>query len=305
MSECYEYVVYLVTYSGTRHPKFYVGSTSKKQLANGYMGSVKSKKWRDVYNTELQDNPHLYTIEILSEHVTRDEAFTAELEYQHFHDVVKSPDFVNLSYAMKNGFMGRDVSGQNNPCYGLKRNAEWRQKISEANSGKIVASDDGSNTWKSISCEDFWKNRSDYVVPKVKFNQCVAEATRERVKNGTHHFCDPEVQAKIQAKRKLNNWKHSEETKAKFREVFKHRKISWQKKVRNYENFYALADVIFEEWNAGASTKEIIHKFNYLAIQKKQLRFFDRIVDRFQRGWNPVTDQDFQKWKDEYEGSKN
>jgi hypothetical protein len=39
-----KYVVYLTTYSGNKMPPYYVGSTGAKNIENGYVGSVVSKR---------------------------------------------------------------------------------------------------------------------------------------------------------------------------------------------------------------------------------------------------------------------
>ena len=49
------FIVYKVTYYGELLTKYYLGSTSIKKYQNGYMGSVKSKKWKSIYYSELDE----------------------------------------------------------------------------------------------------------------------------------------------------------------------------------------------------------------------------------------------------------
>lgn len=138
------YVTYRTTYLGDKMPKYYLGSSNEKRIHNGYIGSVSSKKYRDIWNKELIENPHLFSIEILTKHSTRQEAIEMEQKLQVENDVVNSIFYINESIARKNGFFGRDVSGSNNPMfnkrgennpnYGSKRSEETRQKMRIKNS---------------------------------------------------------------------------------------------------------------------------------------------------------------------------
>jgi hypothetical protein len=84
------------------------------------MGSIKSKKYKDIWNLELKVNPNLFSIEIISYHDTRLDAIHKELQIQKIFNVAKNPLFVNMAYAAPNGFFGMDVSGKNNPNYNNK-----------------------------------------------------------------------------------------------------------------------------------------------------------------------------------------
>ena len=109
------FVTYLTIYEGDKLPQFYIGSTSKKKFLNGYHGTVVSKKYKEIYNKELKDNPHLFDTCIIEEFPTRKEATACELRYQKLHDVVKSENFFNMAFAAPNGSHGRDTSGENHP----------------------------------------------------------------------------------------------------------------------------------------------------------------------------------------------
>lgn len=127
-----KYVVYLTSYTGTLLPPFYIGSTSEdKILSNNYFGSVKSKKWKDIFNSELSFNKHLFTVKILSLHNTREEALSEEFKVQILNNVIKSKEYFNESLASPNGFFGRDVSGSNNPTFGLNRYDLFIKKYGE------------------------------------------------------------------------------------------------------------------------------------------------------------------------------
>lgn len=125
------YCVYLTIYSGSKFPQKYVGSTSIEKFNKGYHGSVRSKKYKTIWKEELKNNPNLFISKILSIHATREEALTAELNFQIENNVVKSEDYINLSLASPNGFFGKDVSGVNNPMFGRKHSEKSKTQMSE------------------------------------------------------------------------------------------------------------------------------------------------------------------------------
>lgn len=50
------YCTYVTFYSGNKLPPFYIGSTSVDKIEKGYRGSVKSKRWKQIYE-------HAFSIE--------------------------------------------------------------------------------------------------------------------------------------------------------------------------------------------------------------------------------------------------
>jgi len=176
-----KYVTYLITYSGDKLPKYYTGSTSKAKLDNGYLGSIRSKKWKTNFRLEVNNNRHLFNVEILTEHDTRSEALDEEYSIQKERDVVKSSDYFNEAYANINGFFGRDVSGEINPMYGreneivainVKTGKRVRVSREEFNSnlnlsghtvGMITVIDINSGEKVRITKELFTKNKSSFI----------------------------------------------------------------------------------------------------------------------------------------------
>ena len=124
-----KYVVYLTEYSGDKLPPFYIGSTSLEKINSGYKGSVKSKKWKSIYEKEIKNNPGSFSISIISEHSTRVEALEEERRIQIERDVIKSNLYFNESIAAPNGFFGMDVSGENNPFHNKRHDDELQNRI--------------------------------------------------------------------------------------------------------------------------------------------------------------------------------
>jgi hypothetical protein len=134
------YVTYLTIYSGLAMPPFYIGSTSLKKIEKGYVGSVASRQFRDIWKRERVENPSCFDVLILSEHSTRAAALSEEKVLHERLDVVRSPLFINMSIAgvhPKNSGKGRPMSERTRSALtqsrlGVKHSEEAKQKMREA-----------------------------------------------------------------------------------------------------------------------------------------------------------------------------
>lgn len=107
------YCTYLTIYTGSKMPRRYIGSTTVERINNeGYNGSVLSKAYKEIWNKERKENPHLFKTRILSLFETSKEALEAEKNLQIKYDVVKSPNYINMSLAQPNGFFGMPNKGR-------------------------------------------------------------------------------------------------------------------------------------------------------------------------------------------------
>lgn len=126
-----QYCVYHTIYSGHLLPQNYIGSSSVYKIQNkNYHGTIKSKKYKSIWLSELKENLHLFNTTIISYHDTRPEALYKELQLQRIFNIVQNPLFINMAYANKNGCFGRDVSGENNPRFNIpyKTSNETKEK---------------------------------------------------------------------------------------------------------------------------------------------------------------------------------
>lgn len=115
------FCVYLTTYLGNKLPPFYIGSSSVDKVLNeNYHGTVLSKKYKSIWQSELKVNRHLFKTKIIAFAATREAALTIEYRLQKAQNVVESSMFINMSFATINGYFGRDVAGPNNPMYGKR-----------------------------------------------------------------------------------------------------------------------------------------------------------------------------------------
>lgn len=104
------YCVYLTIYSGDKLPRRYIGSSKVIHVLNGYNGSIKSKKYKDIYENEQRYNKHLFKTRILSKHETHKEALEAEYNLHIKYNVSKSDLYMNMSSATRNGWFGNGYS---------------------------------------------------------------------------------------------------------------------------------------------------------------------------------------------------
>lgn len=111
------YCTYLTTYTGNKMPPFYIGSTSLKNIKLGYKGSVSSKRYKSIWESEIINNPSKFKVRVISIHETRQEAYVKEDYLQRTLKIKNNDMYINKCYAIN----GRDGKGINNNMYGRKR----------------------------------------------------------------------------------------------------------------------------------------------------------------------------------------
>lgn len=124
------YCTYLTIYFGTKLPRRYIGSTTVKRISSGYNGSIKSKKYKEIYIIEQVKNKHLFKTRILKLYLSHEEAIAHELQLHKKYNVVKSNEYMNMALACPNGCFGRSISGSDHPLFGKTHSAETRKILS-------------------------------------------------------------------------------------------------------------------------------------------------------------------------------
>lgn len=170
-----QYVVYHTTYSGDRLPPNYIGSTSIDKIQQGYKGSVKSKEYKSTWNDEIKFNPHLFSVQIISYHDTRQAATYKELQLQKLFNVITNPLFVNKSYATVNGYFGMNTSGKNNGMFG-KLPYNKGKTTSDEIKAKLSASHKGVSH-PIVSCPHCNTNGGVRNMKRWHFNNCKHKAS--------------------------------------------------------------------------------------------------------------------------------
>jgi len=130
MKHTNQYAVYLTMYTGALLPRWYIGSSTKDKITDGYRGSVCSRKYMAIWKSELKDNPALFTTRILSLHKTRKEALEEEYRVQQLHKVVSNTRYINMAYANVNGYFGLENGGELHPRFGGTHTETSRERIS-------------------------------------------------------------------------------------------------------------------------------------------------------------------------------
>jgi hypothetical protein len=192
--------VYLTFYSGNRLPPFYIGCTKVSNIDRGYHGSVSSKKYKNIWKSELENNPHLFKTSIITYHKTQKDAIEREKKFQLHLNVIKNQLYINMAIGYYSDNTGRIVS------------EETRRKISNKNKGRklpLVSND----TRKKLS--DANKGRNLSQDHKNKISETL---TGHNVSDKTKH--------KIKIARKQQIISHSEETRRKMSLAAKGKKKS-------------------------------------------------------------------------------
>lgn len=121
-----KYCVYLTIYSGNKLPMFYIGSTHISKINSGYHGSVSSRKYKAIWNSESKTNEHLFKTLVLKETYSRKYAYFIEKQLQTKLGIPKNPMYVNLSIAMTNWI---DILNKSSRMTGKKHSENTKQKM--------------------------------------------------------------------------------------------------------------------------------------------------------------------------------
>lgn len=100
------YCTYLTTYYGNKLPMFYIGSSTIDRINSGYRGSVQSKEYKKIWNSELSNNPNLFKTVILTTHETRKDALEKERFFHISLNVVPNVLYTNKALSQVNGSHG-------------------------------------------------------------------------------------------------------------------------------------------------------------------------------------------------------
>jgi len=80
-----QYCVYHTTYSGTLLPQNYIGSTYVDRiLIQNYHGSVASKRYKAIWESEIKLHPELFLTAIVSYHDTRPNATYKDFRFKKY-----------------------------------------------------------------------------------------------------------------------------------------------------------------------------------------------------------------------------
>jgi len=177
-----QFCVYLTTYSGNKLPPFYIGSTSIEKIKNqNYHGTVTSKKFKNIWWNEIENNPSLFKTFIISTHYSRKEAYEKEEYLQRTLNVVKSSMYINMSIANGN-FVAEK---------GKKHSKEWCNNISKGQTGRKhsektkekQSKSGGHRKGKNNSEEANEKNRQSnkLVIKTPEWNEKNSKAQKGRI----------------------------------------------------------------------------------------------------------------------------
>lgn len=119
-------------------PPFYIGYVRLSRILKGYRGSVSSKKYKDIWNSELYNNPQLFKTKIISTHQTKEEAMEKE-NYFHRKLNVLGEMYINESISHKSFFVTNRTKEHTEAIIdsrkGYFHSEETKEKISKSKLG--------------------------------------------------------------------------------------------------------------------------------------------------------------------------
>lgn len=118
------YATYITIYRGNKLPPFYIGHAKLKNIEDGYLGSVSSKKYKDVWKEEICNNRGAFSVKILKVFDTKPNALEHEKYLQKMFQVHTNPLYINMSIVNSSFFVS------NPDCFkGNKVSIETKEKI--------------------------------------------------------------------------------------------------------------------------------------------------------------------------------
>jgi len=134
------YCTYLTVYRGNKMPPFYIGYARKSRLDKGYRGSVSSKQYKEIWKTELAQNPHLFRTFVIGQHATKDEAIKRE-RYFHLRLNVLGDMYINQSITTDTFFVANRTQEHTKAIIesrrGYKHSNDTKAKISSSKTGQV------------------------------------------------------------------------------------------------------------------------------------------------------------------------
>jgi len=161
-----EYCIYLTYYMGDKLPPFYFGSgTINKIINNGYNGSVSSRQYKNIWDKERKDNPHLFKTRILKKFWRRSMATTAEFHYQKKHNLIYNELYMNKALAIK--------------WYKINNSFDekHRNNLRLSHLGKVHCRDKEGNSL-TVNKEEFYNN-NDLI--SINLNRVVTQDTKNKI----------------------------------------------------------------------------------------------------------------------------
>ena len=182
------YCVYLTIYIGSKLPPFYIGSSSTKKIEKGYHGSVSSAEYKDIWRSEIKENPHLFKTFIIPGTLTPDKMEVVNIErlWQEAFNVVKDYDFCNKSFAKK-GFFTTKESAKNTV---ITRRKRGKDKPTQTTIEKLRQSKLGRKNPR-FGCMPAWKEAG---LTNPMLGKKHTSESRKKMSDSVRKSCTNELQ---------------------------------------------------------------------------------------------------------------
>lgn len=264
-----KYCVYLTIYKGNKLPPFYIGSSSLLRVNNGYRGSVSSKKYKHIWQQELKNKPHLFTIKILSTHMSREDATEKESKLHKQLNVRNNSLYVNMAiWHNKHLKYNGEISDQTRKIW-----SEQRKGRISSNKGKKFSQERKDAISKRMKgCIGFMKGKKHSDKTKQKMSE--AKKGKESHRKGKHLSEDQLYRVtesnRLNAKKRIGTH-HSDITKSK---------ISKAKSNIIYEIHYPSGEVIFTDNLTSWCESQNIKRRNFVNLTNKYGKYKGYILKK-------------------------
>jgi hypothetical protein len=264
MLERKSFCVYLSEYSGDLMPRLYIGSTSTRSIDLGYRGSVSSSEYKQIWKSEIKNNPNIFKTTILSYHETRKEAFDEETRLHYEFDVVNNPAYINKAYA--NGKMSMS---------GRKHTLETKAKMSCTKKDYWVTAERcefGKTISNSKKSKKLLKSKEELELERIKMSDAQTKRTEELKHEHAKKISDAWRSQSKEKKEEISK-NISKRSKAQFENMTEHQAKEFSKTIAA-----GLAKL------PQSKKKEMLNKQRIARESKSELE----------------KEADKQKWKDSY-----
>jgi len=228
------FTVYITTYLGEKLPPFYIGSTTFEKIANGYHGTVASRKYQSIWRQEIKENPHLFITNPIPNATaeTAGEILQLELEWQKMLNVVEDPDFINRSFAIEGFCMTSEAALEAVNTRRLNgtlvRSSGARKKISDKRKGRpTIHTQETKDQMSRTRTGRTYSLEHRAAISAGITGKVASEETREKLRE-SHLGIKPSAESiakRLATIEASGGYSHSDQTRAKIGDANRGRKL--------------------------------------------------------------------------------
>jgi hypothetical protein len=169
------FCTYLTFYKGAVLPPFYIGYAKSERLKQGYLGSVSSKKYQEIWKREIKEHPEFFKITPITFHQTKNEAVAQEAKFHRQFQVDINPLYINQSISSER-YCGypKGTYSHNTKTREKIKEARAKQTITKESRQKFIETMKGRDTRKEkiVTCSVCGKTGQTPIMYRWHFDNC-------------------------------------------------------------------------------------------------------------------------------------